>query len=206
MTAIMQIGDYISSKTVRELTPDQYLKFREYLRSHGFSVDDEHGAYEKATMYTYELVYLDRWGDLIWRRASVISSGREITVDEIFKAIQTNDEDFVMTTVQAPNTHDIQQIDCLIAHHQAVIEELTRKRIEMEIRDAKYSLGQAFLVIGNAITNPNTNIPIIDHRNTKHDHLVLAESIILLIEKLDLKNFHVNKSKLVIRYCIPPQN
>lgn len=27
MTAIMQFGDYISSKTVQELTPDQYQKF-----------------------------------------------------------------------------------------------------------------------------------------------------------------------------------
>lgn len=156
-----------------------------------------YGEYEYAKKHG---IYLDG-EDLVTIYPTMIDKLKnEITLMQILQAINT------MTTVQAPNTHDIQQIDCLIAHHQAVIEELTRKRIEMKTRDAEYSLGQAFLVIGNAITNPNTNIPIIDHRNTKHDHLVLAESIILLIEKLDLKNFHVNKSKLVIRYFVPQQN
>lgn len=86
MTAIMQIGDYISSKTVQELTPAQYQKFREYLRAHGFSVDDELGTYEKATMDTYEFVRLDRWGDLSW---GMKGTGKEITANKILAAIQS---------------------------------------------------------------------------------------------------------------------
>lgn len=194
---IMKEFDFITPKTLDMLTKEQYNLFRDYLKICGlrvFRVMDEYGISTYAKKYG---VYLDG-GDLVVIYPTMIDKLKnEITLMQILQTINT------MTTVQAPNTHDIQQIDCLIAHHQTVIEELTRKRIEMEMRDDKYSLGQAFLVIGNAITNPNTNIPIIDHRNTKHDHLVLAESIISLIEKLGLKNFHVNKSKLVIRYCVP---
>lgn len=194
---IMKEFDFITSKTLDTLTEEQYNLFRDYLKICGLRVIDGHGIYTYVKKYG---VYLDG-GDLIRIYPTMLHKLKsEITPMQILQTINT------MTTVQSTNTRDIQQIDCLIAHHQAVIEELTRKRIEMKMRDDKYSLGQAFLVIGNAITNPNTNIPIIDHHNTKHDHLALAESIILLIEKLDLKNFHVNKSKLVIRYCVPQQN
>lgn len=194
---IMKEFDFITTKTMDKLTKEQYNLFRDYLKICGLRVIAGYGEYEYAKKHG---IYLDG-EDLVTIYPTMIDKLKnEITLMQILQTINT------MTTAQAPNTHDIQQIDYLIAHHQAVIEELTRKRIEMKTRDAEYSLGQAFLVIGNAITNPNTNIPIIDHRNTKHDHLVLAESIILLIEKLDLKNFHVNKSKLVIRYFVPHQN
>ena len=146
MTTIMQIGDYISSKTVQGLTPAQYQKFREYLRAHGFSVDDELGTYEKATMYTNEALYLDRWGDLIWRRDSVIGSGREITVDEIFKVIQTND-DSVMTTDKRKLKHpsSIMQVGDYIS--VKTIEELTPNQYDEfreYLRQCGYSVGPKF--------------------------------------------------------------
>lgn len=143
MTAIMQFGDYISSKTVQELTPDQYQKFREYLRVHGFSVDDELGTYEKASMDSCEFVHLDLWGDLVflvWR--STISSGREITANEILDAIQsmkslTTSKYFVMRI-----HNSIPIVNCDAQSHAT--EELARAAAE---KLAKENPTQKFCVL-----------------------------------------------------------
>ena len=193
----MQIKDYISSKTVQELNSDQYQKFREYLRAHGFSVEDELGVYEKATADAYEFVYLDRCGDLVWRR--IIGRGREITLNQILKVIMDK------PTVETHDFRDttINELDAAIAQHQTAIIELQRQRNEMKRRQTGRSLGIALTCIGTALSNPNTNITVIDHDNKPQTNSLLVEYIETLIEKLGLKNIHVNKTKQLIRYVLP---
>ena len=119
---IMKIGDYISIKTVHELTCEQYQKFREYLRSYGYSIKEEFGAYidiKKSSLYWHKFVRLNRLGDLVWSGDTGTDSGREIALNKILKVIMNK------PTVE---THDfrnmnINEIDASIAH-QATIEEM----------------------------------------------------------------------------------
>ena len=122
MTAIMQIGDYISSKTVQELTPAQYQKFREYLRQCGYSMDPKYGLYDYSSNRN-NFAQLDHDGDLSW--CCYKGTGKEITADEIFKVIQTNDEDFVMTTdkYKSERSSSIMQFGDYIS--RKTIQELT---------------------------------------------------------------------------------
>ena len=197
---IMKIGDYISVKTVQELTRDQYLKFREYLRSYGYSIAERLGAYvEKSSMYWWhKFVRLNRFGDLVWSSDTGTDSGREITLNKILKVIMDK---------PAVETYDfrsmvIDELDASIAHYQATIEDLLRQRNEMKHRQTGRSLGIALTSIGAALSNPNTNITVIDHDNKPQTNSLLVEYIETLIEKLGLKNIHVNKTKRVIRYVL----
>jgi predicted methyltransferase len=197
----MKIGDYISIKTVQELTCEQYQKFREYLRSYGYSIKEEFGAYvEKSSMYLWhKFVRLNRFGDLVWSSDTWTDSGREITLNKILKVI--------MDIKPAVETYDfrsmvINGLDASIAYHQATIEDLLRQRNEMKRRQTGRSLGIALTSIGAALSNPNTNITVIDHDNKPQTNSLLVEYIETLIEKLGLKNIHVNKTKRVIRYVL----
>lgn len=122
---IMKQFDFITSKTLDTLTEEQYNLFRDYLKICGLRVIDGHGIYTYVKKYG---VYLDG-GDLIRIYPTMLHKLKsEITPMQILQTINT------MTTVQATNTHDIQQIDCLIAHHQAVIEDLQQQRDEQNKR------------------------------------------------------------------------
>ena len=196
----MQVGDYISVKTVQELTPDQYQKFREYLRSHGYDVAERFGAYvEKPSMYYWQwFVRLNRWGDLVWSSDTGTDSGSEITLNQILEVIMDK------PTIEMYDFRDtaINELDAAIARHQSTIEDLLRQRNEMKRRQTGRSLGIALTSIGAALSNPNTNITVIDHDNKSQTNSLLVEYIETLIEKLGLKNIHVNKTKRVIRYVL----
>lgn len=96
----------------------------------------------------------------------------------------------------------IDELDASIAYHQATIEDLLRQRNEMKRRQTGRSLGIALTSIGAALRNPNTNITLIDHDNKPQTNSLLVEYVETLIEKLGLKNIHVNKTKRVIRYVL----
>lgn len=198
---IMQIGDYISVKTVQELNRDQYQKFREYLRSHGYNVAERFGAYiEKTSMYWWhKFVRLNRLGDLVWSGDTGTDPGREITSNKILKVIMDK------PTVETHDFRDttINELDAAIARHQSTIEDLQRQRNEMKRRQTGRSLGIALTCIGTALSNPNTNITVIDHDNNPQSNLLLVNYIETLIESLGLKNIHVNKMKRLIRYVLP---
>ena len=197
---IMQVGDYISVKTVQELTREQYQKFREYLRSHGYDVAERFGAYvaKSSTYYWQWFVRLNRRGDLVWSSDTGTDSGSEITLNQILKVIMDK------PTVEMYDIRNmcIDELNAAIARHQSTIEDLQRQRDEMKRRQTGRTLGIALTSIGAALSNPNTNITLIDHDNKPQTNSLLVEYIETLIEKLGLKNIHVNKTKQVIRYVL----
>ena len=85
---IMKIGDYISRKTIQQLTKDQYNEFRSYLRSHGYQVQTDYGSYENLSQKSNLFVRLDREGDLFWNAYG--GSGKEILKDQIMEVIEPN--------------------------------------------------------------------------------------------------------------------
>ena len=97
----------------------------------------------------------------------------------------------------------LNNIDSAISLHQAALAELQQQREEIKVRRTGRTLGIAFAVLGHALTNPNTDILVIDHANTRQSNLILVEYIETLIGKLELKNIHVNKTKTMIRYVLP---
>lgn len=85
---IMKIGDYISRKTIQQLTKDQYNEFRSYLRSHGYQVQTDYGTYENLSQKSNLFVRLDREGDLFWNASG--GSGKEILKYQIMEVIESN--------------------------------------------------------------------------------------------------------------------
>lgn len=85
---IMKIGDYISRKTIQQLTKDQYNEFRSYLRSHGYQVQTDYGTYENLSQKSNLFVRLDREGDLFWNASG--GSGKEILKYQIMEVIEPN--------------------------------------------------------------------------------------------------------------------
>lgn len=195
---IMKVGDYISRKTIQQLTQDQYQEFCEYLCMHANDVEDELSTYEKSSLSeTCKYIRLDKWGDLFW--SSVPGSGNEITLNQILEVIA--DKHIIDESCNS-RQQKLDNIDSVIGLHLAALAVLQQQRDEIKVRRTGRTLGIAFAVLGRALTNPNTDIPVIDHVNTRHANLILVEYIETLIGKLGLKNIHVNKTKLMIRYVL----
>lgn len=196
---IMQIGDYITKDTLNKLSQDQYKDFRKYLQSCGYRVHNLYGEYGYAKCNPSSGVYLDRSTDLyIFDDPSKHDIKNEITLNQIFGAIMDKLSDGIYDSRQ----EKLDSIDSAISLHQAALAELQQQRDEIKVRRTGRTLGIAFATLGRALTNPNTNIPVIDHVNTHQANLILVEYIETLIGKLGLKNIHVNKTKRVIRYVL----
>lgn len=195
---IVKIGDYISRKTIQQLTQDQYQEFRSYLRTYAYNVADELGIYEKSSLSeTYNYIHFDKWGDLVW--SSVPGSGNEIYLNQILGVIANK---HIIDESCNSRQQELDNIDSIIGLHIAALAELQQQRDEIKVRRTGRTLGIAFATLGSALTNPNTNITVIDHDNKPQTNSLLVEHIETLIEKLGLKNIHVNKTKRVIRYVL----
>lgn len=135
---IMKIGDYISSKTLRQLTEKQYDDFRTYLRQCGYHINYHCGNYQYPAGRN-EFVKLDQDGDLSW---GMKGSGKEIMTNKILNAIQsmkssTTSKYFVM------RIHDgIPIVNCDAQIHAT--EELARAAAE---KLAKENPTQKFYVL-----------------------------------------------------------
>lgn len=195
---IMQIDDYITTDTLNKLTRDQYKDFRKYLQSCGYRVQNGYGEYNYAKSNSSG-VYLDRDADLtVFIDPREFDLKNEITVNQILKVIMDKLSDGTYDSRQ----EKLNNIDSAISLHQAALAELQQQREEIKVRRTGRSLGIALTSIGAALSNPNTNITLIDHANTRQTNSLLVEYIETLIEKLGLKNIHVNKTKQVIRYVL----
>lgn len=195
---IMQIDDYITTDTLNKLTRDQYKDFRKYLQSCGYRVQNGYGEYNYAKSNSSG-VYLDRDADLtVFIDPREFDLKNEIALNQILKVIMDKLSDGTYDSRQ----EKINNIDSAISLHQAALAELQQQREEIKVRRTGRTLGIAFAALGHALTNPNTDILVIDHVNTRQTNLILVEYIETLIEKLGLKNIHVNKTKTMIRYVL----
>ncbi len=87
----MNIGDYITFQTMRELGKDTYEKFREYLRkNHRHVIGPRWGQYEICEADgNYDLVYIDNATDLVAGLApsNCPLTGTEYTTEMILKLL-----------------------------------------------------------------------------------------------------------------------
>ena len=103
---------------------------------------------------------------------------------------------FSQTTVDSIVTKIDTEIDAL----KTRISELEMEKKEVKLRRSGRTTAIALKTIGEAISNPNTPIRIVDHHDSSFSNKHLCNLIQEIITSLNLKNLHVNQQKLVVYF------
>ena len=214
---IMKIDDYVCGGDASRLTGTQWEQFREYLKSHGYRVANGYGHYGSSYSDKWRVV-LDEYGDLVWYDDSS-PYGNRITYEQIIRVIQSQSSEPLH--VQARNRHinEIKQlielheelitrlhntgtigVKASIDHHQQQIEYLRKSLDEAKHRCSGRTTNIALKTIAQAAQCPKQNIPIRDHHDTAESHRHLASMIELMLAKLQLTGFVIDRFKLTLRY------
>ena len=82
----MNVNDYILKEDVYKLSADEWASFRQYLKLIGFRIDDSYGCGNPRRRGHAMCAFIDPDGDLMW--ANYITSGKQITIDEVRKMAQ----------------------------------------------------------------------------------------------------------------------
>lgn len=117
--------------------------------------------------------------------------------DEIQQSILKVTE---MTEQKTFRDIELERIKDKITKTKAEIVDLEKQYEELKKRRTGRTTAIALRTIGEAMSDPNTPIKIVDHVDNKMSNRGLCECIKNLIEKLGLKHLHIDCNKQVLYY------
>lgn len=83
-----------------------------------------------------------------------------------------------------------------------LIKKYPSQKEELKSRRLGKSTGYALKAIGKALSNPNSDVVIVDHMRKASIRHIQVPLIIELIEKLGLDGLSINKQNLTLRYTV----
>lgn len=191
-SCIMKAGDLILKEDVKSLTSEQWNKFRGYMKSFGYRIQNDFGP-QTAQDWIFSGVMFNGT-DLRWVHVKDSDKYKYNTINkqDILKVISMISK----TTVDSIVTKIDSEIDAL----KTRISELEMEKKEVKLRQSGRTTAIALKTISEAMSNPNTPIRIVDHCDNSFSNKHLCDLIQEIITSLNLKNIHVNQTKRVVYY------